>query len=94
MELFAEIHLHMTFQKHSQGSNEGRRMELPGHTLSTSDPVQQDSLKDWRLKTSPLKKTHKDPTGCPLGSLFSMHIWKACGVSSYGSKLKRTKAIG
>lgn len=59
MELFAEIHLHMTFQKHSQGYNEGRRMELPGHTLSTSDPVQQDSLKDWRLKTSPLKKTTK-----------------------------------
>lgn len=59
MELFAEIHLHMTFQKHSQGSDEGRQMELLGHTLSTSDPVQQDSLKDWRLKTSPLKKSTK-----------------------------------
>lgn len=94
MELFAEIHLHMTFQKHSQGSNEGRRMELPGHTLSTSDPVQQDSLKDWRLKTSPLKKPTKTQLVALWEVFFSMHIWKACGVSSYGSKLRRTKAIG
>lgn len=47
-------------------------MELPGHTLSTSDPVQQDSLKDWRLKTSPLKKKKNPqrPNWLPSGKSF------------------------
>lgn len=66
------------------------RRELPGQTVS--DPVQQDSLKAWSLKTSSLK-AHKDPLACPLGCLYSVHIWKGRGSSSYGSRLTETIEI-
>jgi len=63
---------------------------VPGQNLS--DPVQQDSLKDRKLKNI-FSENPQRPTGCPLGSLFPMHIWKHYGTSSYGSRLMKTIAL-
>ena len=57
---------------------------LPGQALS--DPVLQDSLKDWRLKTSSLK-THKDPGAALCEAFFPFLFGRAVVSPAMGPAL-------